>query len=297
MQRLAFIIIYPFLWLISLLPFPLLYFLSDIVCIILYRILGYRKKVVRGNLALVFPEKSTKELRKIEKHFYKHLCDLFLEMIKSINISTEQMKKRFVFPNLEVLREYEEQQKSIILMCAHYANWEWMNILEEYVKFKGFGVYKPLKNKYFDKLIRDIREKRNTILIPSKQAIGAIRRNEKNGITGIYAFPSDQSPKMGRDYFWTDFMNVKVPCFTGGEQFARKFDLPMLYLKVEKVKRGHYQAFFVPLHEGKVSDLPTNKGTELFYREIEKQIAEAPEYYYWVHKRWKHKDKVPEKYQ
>ena len=101
---------------------------------------------------------------------------------------------------------------------------------------------------------------------------------------------------MGRDYFWTDFMNVKVPCHTGGEQFARKFDLPMIYLKVEKVKRGHYKAYFVPLHEGKVSDLPANKGTEFFYREIEKQIDEAPEYYYWVHKRWKHKDKVPEKY-
>jgi KDO2-lipid IV(A) lauroyltransferase len=297
MQLIAFIIIYPILWLISILPFRLLYLFSDFCYVLVYYLVGYRKKVVRGNLALVFPEKSDAERLKIEKKFYHHLCDMFLEMIKSLTISDAELRKRFVFPNIEVINEYEKQEQSIILISGHYANWEWMNIMKEYVSLRGYGIYKKLTNKYFDKLVRDIREKRNSELITTKNTFKTIRKNQDNNILGIYYMVSDQSPKPLPNYYWTDFMNITVPCFNGSEVLARKVNMPFIYFKIEKVKRGHYKGTFIPLTPEGIKNYPVNEPTELFYRELEKQLYEAPEYYYWVHKRWKHRDKVPPEYQ
>ncbi|WP_298520910.1 lysophospholipid acyltransferase family protein [uncultured Kordia sp.] len=296
MQLIAFILIYPILWLISILPFPVLYLFSDFCYFIVYRLIGYRKKVVRGNLALVFPEKSDAERLKIEKKYYSHLCDMFLEMIKSLTISDASLRKRFVFPNIDLINEYEKKGHSIILISGHYANWEWMNVMKEYVSFKGYGIYKKLTNKYFDKLVRDIREKRDSTLITTKETFKVIKKNQDAGVLGIYYMVSDQSPKPLPHYYWTDFMNVTVPCFDGPEILARKADMPFIYFKIEKVKRGHYQGSFIDLTPKGISNYAKHEPTEFFYRELEKQIREVPEYYYWVHKRWKHRDKVPPKH-
>jgi KDO2-lipid IV(A) lauroyltransferase len=297
MQLIAFIIIYPILWLISLLPFRLLYLFSDFCYVLLYHVIGYRKKVVRGNLALVFPEKSKEERLQIEKKFYSHLCDMFLEMIKSLTISKASMRKRFVFTNIDLITDYEKKKQSIVLISGHYANWEWMNIMNEYVSFKGYGIYKKLTNKYFDKLVRDIRQKTDAELITTKETFKTIKKNEDQGILGIYYMVSDQSPKPLPHYYWTDFMNITVPCFNGFEVLARKVNMPFIYFKIEKLKRGYYQGTFEDLTPEGIRSYPENKPTDLFYRALEKQIREVPEYYYWVHKRWKHRDKVPEKYQ
>ncbi|KAB8153608.1 lipid A biosynthesis acyltransferase [Kordia sp. TARA_039_SRF] len=297
MQLVAFILIYPILWLISLLPFPLLYLFSDFCYFIIYRVIGYRKKVVRENLKLVFPEKSDSERLQIEKKFYSHLCDMFLEMIKSLTISKASMRKRFVFPNIELITEYEKKGQSILLISGHYANWEWMNIMNEYVSFKGFGIYKRLTNKYFDKLVRDIRGRTDATLITTKETFKTIKQNEDNGLLGIYYMVSDQSPKPLEHYYWTDFMNITVPCFDGPEILARKADMPFIYFKIEKLKRGHYQGSFIDLTPEGIKNYENHVPTELFYRALEAQIREVPEHYYWVHKRWKHRDKVPPKYQ
>lgn len=297
MQLIAFILVYPILWLISILPFRLLYLFSDFCYVLVYYIIGYRKKVVKENLALAFPEKSEAERLQIEKKFYHHLCDMFCEMIKSLTISNASLRKRFTFTNVELLKAYEQKGQSIMLLSGHYANWEWMNILSDYVSFKGFGVYKKLQNKYFDKLVRDIRGKWDAELIPTKKTFKIIKENQDKGLLGIYFMVSDQSPKPQNTYFWTDFMGVTVPCFTGFEVLARRFQMPFIYFKIEKVKRGHYQATFIPLAEENINDLPEYEGTKLFYQELEKQLYEAPEYYFWIHKRWKHRDKVPPEFQ
>jgi KDO2-lipid IV(A) lauroyltransferase len=265
--------------------------------VLLYHFVGYRKKVVRGNLALVFPEKSKEERLKIERKFYRHLCDMFLEMIKSLSISEASLRKRFVFPNIELINDFEKQGKSIILVSGHYANWEWMNIMDVYVSHKGYGVYKRLTNKYFDKLVRDIRGKWNSTLITTKETFKTIKTNQNNGVLGIYFMVSDQSPKPLPNYYWTDFMNITVPCFNGFEVLARKANMPFIYFKIEKLKRGYYQGTFEELTPEGIINYPENEPTNLFYRALEKQIREVPEYYYWVHKRWKHKDIVPPEYQ
>ena len=289
MQRLVFWLIYPFLLLISYLPFRLFYLFSDFIFFIVYHLIGYRKKTVQDNLELAFPEKSKTELRQIRKVFYRHMCDMFLEMIKSITISDEEIKKRFEFPNKEEILRIRAMNKSIILMCGHYASYEWMNALQLFgLDYKGFGIYKKVKNPYFDKLARDIRGRYDGILIPTQEATKTITRNEKNGIRGVYGMVADQSPKLNRAKYWMDFMNVKVPVFTGSEKLAKDLDMAVVYLHVEKVKRGYYRASFIT-----ITDNPKFEKefmiTRRFFELLEKQIRNAPEYYLWTHKRWKHR--------
>lgn len=297
MQLLAYILVYPILWIISILPFRLLYLLSDGIYLVLYYGIGYRKKVVTDNLILVFPEKSNNEINDIKKKFYKHMVDMFLEMIKSLTISKRELNKRFIITNPEELKRLEAQNKSVVIMYGHYASYEWSVVVENYLNFKGYGIYKRIKNIYFDKLARRIRSKYNTTLIPTKETIASITQNEAKGVKSMIAFLSDQSPKsIAKAYHWVNFMNIKVPCFTGAEMIAKKLDLAVTYLKINKVKRGYYKAEFIPLADN-ARDYKDYHITDAFTRLLEDQIKAAPEYYLWTHKRWKHKDKAPEKFQ
>lgn len=288
MHLLAYIIVYPLLWIISIQPFRILYFISDMVFILVYHIIGYRKKVVTENLKLVFPEKSEKDILAIRKKFYKHMCDMFLEMAKTMSISRKALQKRFVLKNPEAFKEIENGDKSILLMFGHYASWEWVLELQNQTTLPGFGVYKKLKNKYFDRLVRKIRAKYNTTLISTKETISTITQNEEKGLKSVVAFLSDQSPRLSKDVYWGKFMGIEVPCFTGAERIAKKLDLAIAYLKVNKVKRGFYDAEFITLSETP-NDYKDYELTDMFLRQVEKQIYEAPEYYFWTHKRWKHK--------
>ena len=140
MQFLAYILIYPILWIVSRLPFRLLYMVSDGLYVLLFYVVGYRKKVVRENLELVFPEKSKEEIKTITKKFFHHLCDMVVESIKSLSISEAEMKKRFRFTNIEEVHKVENENQSIVMMCAHYGSWEWIFILQPYVSHKGFAI-------------------------------------------------------------------------------------------------------------------------------------------------------------
>lgn len=296
MQLLVYILVYPILWTISILPMRLLYAFSDLVFILVYHIIGYRKKTVRYNLDLVFPEKSKQEKDIIIKKFYHHLCDIILESIKSLSISEAALKKRYKPTNIELIQELEANGKSIVLVLGHYANWEWVFILQRYVSFKGHAIYKRLKNKHFDALVKRIRAKYNTFLITTKETIPTLIKAKRNGELTINGFISDQTPKHNKAFHWNEFMGIKVPIHTGAEMLAKKLDMPVVYLKVTKVKRGYYEVTFKTLaHNSK--EYENYELTDTFIKLLEEQIREAPEYYLWTHKRWKHKDRVPTEYQ
>ncbi|UJH91271.1 lysophospholipid acyltransferase family protein [Antarcticibacterium sp. 1MA-6-2] len=289
MQLLVFRIVYPLLWLISKLPFPVFYKVSDAVFFLVYHIIGYRKKVVTENLQLVFPEKPSEEINRIRKKFYHHMCDMFLEMIKSISISNEELKRRFVFTNIEEIHRLRKMNKSIILMCGHYASYEWMNALQLYgINYRGFGIYKKVKNPYFDKLAKDIRGRYDGVLIPTVEATKTITANEKNGIRGVYGMVADQSPKIERAKYWMDFLSIKVPVYTGSEKLAKDLDMAVVYLQVKKLKRGFYEASFVTISDNPKEE-PEFKITKTFFEHLEKQIKSSPQFYLWTHKRWKHR--------
>ena len=287
MQFIVYILVYPILWLISILPFRLLYLFSDACYVLVYYVFGYRKKVVTHNLTLVFPNKSLKEIISIRKKFYKHLCDMFLEMAKTMTISKKELEKRFKLLNPETLKHLESLDKSIILMYGHYASWEWSIAIQNQISYQGLGVYKKLANKYFDNLVRNIRSKYNTKLISTKETIATITENQQKGIKSITAFISDQSPRLTKEVYWSQFMGIETPCFTGAERLAKNLNLSIAYLKINKVKRGYYEAEIIALAENP-NNYEDYELTDMFLREVEKQIHEAPEYYFWTHKRWKH---------
>jgi len=288
MQLLAYILIYPILWFISILPFRLLYALSDFLYILMYYVFRYRKQTVIDNLRLVFPEKYDHEIKIITKKFFHHFCDMILESIKSMNISLESMKARYTFKNLDIIKEFEKQNKSIVLMCAHYGSWEWIFILQTYTTHRGYGIYKRLQNKYFDRLIKSIRARYNSYLITTKETFSVLEDAKKNGILSMNGFASDQSPKKHKAHHWNEFMGIKVPVHTGAEMLAKKLDMPVVFFAVERKKRGYYEATFQTLAE-KPTDFKDYEITDKFLKLVEAQIHEAPEYYLWTHKRWKHR--------
>lgn len=295
LQLIVYILVYPILWVVSILPFKVLYLISDFLYLIVFKLFGYRKKVVKDNLRLVFPNTSEKDIKVITRKFYHHLCDMVLESIKSMTISEKEMKKRYVFTNVEEIHKLEKDNLSIMLMCAHYASWEWIFILQKYVNHKGYAVYKRLANKYFDKLVKRIRAKYNSYLITTKETIPVLTQAKQSGQLTINGFVSDQSPKVDKAYHWEEFMGIKVPVHTGAEMLAKKLDMAVMFFKVKRIKRGYYQTTFKTITK-QPNNYKNYEITDLFLKFVEDQIREAPEYYLWTHKRWKHRNKVPKEF-
>ncbi|MCL8007622.1 lysophospholipid acyltransferase family protein [Gelidibacter japonicus] len=296
MQFLVYILVYPFIWLISILPFQLLYALSDGLYIIIYKLVGYRKKVVQDNLRLVFPEKPETEINDITEKFYHHFCDMMVEAIKSLTISEESMKERLTFTNVELLTNLGKQNRSIILMCGHYGSWEWIFILQTYLEHKGYAVYSRLSNKYFDRLVKRIRAKYNSTLITTKETVPTLTKSKLDGELTINGFVSDQSPQVERAYHWNEFMGIKVPIHTGAEMLAKRLDMSVVFFRVKRLKRGYYETTFEMLAHDP-NEYPNYEISDMFTKKVEKQIREAPQYYLWTHRRWKHRDKVPAEFQ
>ncbi|MES2747376.1 MAG: lysophospholipid acyltransferase family protein [Bacteroidota bacterium] len=288
MQYLIYLLLYPLLWFISILPFRVVYFLSDAIYGLVYYVLGYRKRTVRNNLAKALPHLSDEERRIIEKKFFHHMCDMFLEMIKTMSISQKTMEKRFQFTNLDTYLDLEKKGKSIAIMIAHYATYEWVISMNYKINFKGYAIYKRIANPYFDKLVKNIRSKFKAYLITTKETSGTIEKNTKDGVLGVYGFASDQTPRRSDSMYWYQFMGIDTPIHIGAEALAKKYDMNMMFLKVKKVKRGYYQATFELLSDD-VQSVPDYKVSELFMQKVEQQILEAPQFYLWTHKRWKHK--------
>ena len=239
---------------------------------------------------MALPYLSEKERLLVEKKFYHHMCDMFLEMIKTMTIPQKEMEKRYVFTNLDLYLDLEKKGKSIALLCGHYASYEWTVSMNYHITFEGYGIYKKLSNKYFDKLVKDIRSKFKATLITTRETIPSIKKNAEIGHLGVYGFASDQSPQLSATFHWKKFMGIEVPVHTGAEMLAKRFDMNVIFLRTKKIKRGYYEATF-ELMADNPKEVPNYEITDDFLNRIEKQIYEAPEFYLWTHKRWKHRKK------
>lgn len=290
MQRLLYILVYPLLWLLSKLPMRILYIKSTALFYLNYYIIGYRKDVVKENLALVFPEKTQKERDLIAKNFFKHLSDLIVETIKSFTISEKEIRERFVVTNANILTQYYNNNRSILLMAGHYGNWEWTGILNKLMQHQAHAVYKPMESQQFDALVKTTREHFGGTIVSNKKIVSVLFRKHKMGEKTLTYILSDQTPKLGNFKYHDAFLGIDVPMFTGTEELAKRLDFAVLYLKVEKVKRGMYQATFIPLTDNP-QEYPDFQITRMFFDALETQIREKPEYYLWSHKRWKHREK------
>lgn len=291
MQFIVFILVYPIIWLLSILPLRVLYILSDAVFVLIYHVFGYRKKVVYGNLKLAFPDKKEKELLKIQKKFFHHFIDIFIEMIKSFSISKKEILKRYTYQNLEIFDNLEKKGRSIVIMGAHYNNWEWIITLNNYVNYKTFAAYTKINNKYFEKQMLKSREHLGANFVQTTKFVSVVEDNKNNNIMSIYGLLSDQSPQLHKAKYFTEFMGVKAPIHTGAEFLAKRFDLAVVLMKTKKIKRGYYETSFELLAENP-NEFDDYQITDLFLEKIESQIREKPEYYFWTHKRWKHSHEI-----
>ena len=290
MQRIIFYIIYPLIWLLSKAPFPVLYFISDIGFFITYHIIGYRKDLVLNNLKMSFPEKSEKELLVIRKKFYHHFIDVFAEMLKTFTISNKQMKKRFKIHNMSLIEEIAAKNKSIIIVGSHYANWEWILSMNLHTKIAGYGTYTKINNIFLENKIKTTRERFGGVMVLQQDTIRNMARNYRENKVGIYGLLSDQSPQLGRTFYWSDFMGVRVPIHTGAETLAKRYDCAVVFMKISKLKRGYYEVRYETLTETP-KDFPDYEITDMFLKKTEAQIRENPNYYLWTHNRFKHKGK------
>ena len=291
MQFFFYLLLYPIIWALSILPLRLLYILSDFVYLILYYVIGYRKKVVRQNLRLSFPDKSSEELLTIEKIAFHHFVDIFIEMIKSFSISKEEIARRITIENPEMVDQYINENKSVIVISSHHANWEWAPyLINQLVRTEVYAAYTKIGNKYFDEKVKSSRTKFGANFIQTNQFIEMMQSNHAEKKNAIYGFLGDQSPQLTKTYYWHDFMNNRVPVITGPEMLAKRFNYPVVYLQTNYVKRGYYTSKFISLAEDpqKFRDYQI---TDMFLELLENQIKDNPAYYFWTHKRFKHMGK------
>ena len=282
----------PLLIFISYLPFRLLYFISDIFYYFLYYIIRFRRKIVRKNLVLSKIALNKKDLIRIEKKFYRHLTDVFFEMFKFYSISPDEMKKRFYIENPELFYEFEKKNKSVMFMTSHYGGFEWFLSITYHVPQLPFAVYTPLSNKSLESLIKKFRLRHGSKLISRYEAGAYIKKQLKENKLFLYGMAADQSAQIRSITYWKEFLGIKVPVFTGSERIAKQHNIPVVFGKVVKISRCYYKVV-VELISEFPNDYENYKITDIYLEKLEKQIREVPEYYYWTHNRFKHKDKAP----
>lgn len=291
MNRIAFYLTAPLLYVLSLFPFWILHLISNLVGFLLHTVIGYRKKMILNYLERIFPDKSKQERRQITKDFYYHLSDVIVETLKSITLSPTAVQKRFKVVNVEALTQFEKQNRSVFIVCGHYSNWEWMASLGlQFETLHPYLIYSPLKNPYFNNFIKRIRKKYRVLLLPRQQTIKTLQTQEKKGIPGVYGFAMDQSPRIKSKSYWRSFLGIRVPVFTGAERMAREHNIPLVFASINRLKRGYYEVSFEVLEEYP-SSTRENQITDCFYDKLEAQIYKDPAQYLWSHKRFKHEGK------
>ncbi len=270
---------------VSRLPFPLLYGLSDFLFYSFYYVLRYRKKVVLRNIEMSFPEKSKKEREEIAREFYHHFCDLILESLKAFTISEEEVKKRMVFKNPELVDRYFEKGQSIILAGGHYNNWELFAVgIDTAVKHKAIAIYMPLSSAFFDSKMRETRSKYGLRMIPTRSVKEVFEKEKKNLTLTIFGI--DQSPSSADKCYWTTFLNQDTAVPFGAEKYARIYNYPVVYGLIGKEKRGHYSFEFSEICDCP-QELSDGEIMERITRRLEKDILKKPAYWLWSHRRWK----------
>lgn len=279
-----------FLASLSLLPLPILYFFAKGIYILLYKIIGYRLKVVRQNLSKALPEKSSAELAVIEQQFYRYFAALIVEIIKMNAISKNELLKRYHFKNTHLMEAYFKRGESVLVCSAHYGNWEWGTLAIGLVfSADHYPIYKPLSNEIYDNWFKKIRSRFGNKMVAMRQTLRALK--ESSGAPSIFSFGNDQAPAKDESHYWTTFLHQQSSIQLGIEKIAKRTNRPIFYLKVKVLKQGYYEVDCIPLCENP-KDTAEFEITELHTRFLENIIREEPAYWLWSHRRWKYQPKI-----
>ncbi|MEQ9443725.1 MAG: lysophospholipid acyltransferase family protein [Cyclobacteriaceae bacterium] len=284
---LSYLLYYLIILPLSLLPFSILYLISDFLFLVVYYLIGYRRKVVFTNIKNSFPEKSAREHRKIERKFYHHFCDLVVESLKTFTITKEEAALRMKHKNPELLNRFYDNGQSIVMVGGHYCNWELFAVtIDQQIKHQSVALYTAFKDKFLNEKMLKSRSRFGLKMLPF-QAIKQ-QLQEHNQEPTVTIFGADQSPRRSQRAYWMEFLHQDTGVQYGTEKFAREYNMPVVQGNIYKIKRGYYEVIYTL-----ITDTPcqTEYGeiTTLFTRFLEKVIQKQPEYWLWSHKRWKHK--------
>lgn len=281
-------LVYGVLWLFSLLPMWVHYVITDGIYLIVYRLVGYRKKMVRKNLADSFPEKTAEELQTIEKGFYHWFCDYLVETIKMMTISEKNLKRRMAFKGTKEADEILESGQSIALYLGHYCNWEWVTSMPLWITPKAHcgQIYHVLENAAFDKLFLKLRERWGAESIPMAETLRRVATYRKQGQPIMIGYISDQVPFWNNIHHWLNFLNHDTPVLTGTERLARGAGHAIFYLDMHRVRRGYYEAT-LKLITRDPKQTKDYELTDAYFRMLEESIRRDPVCYLWTHNRWK----------
>lgn len=276
-----------FVYFVGILPYRVLYILSDLLHFLLQRVIGYRRDVVKDNLRKTFPEKSPEELKRIEYLSYKNLSDMLIEGIKAFTISNKQVTRHFVIKNPEIFEHFKNQEQGVIIALGHYADWEWAVLSAPlYLNFENLiTFYKPLKNPYIDDYIQKNRTRTGMKLISITATGSTFKKYKKD--PAFYILVADQSPSNPHKAHWVPFLKRDTAFLHGLENYAKAYNLPVVFVDIQRVKRGYYEAEFSILTT-ETENLPKGEITRLYAKKLEEVIYKKPEDWLWSHKRWKH---------
>lgn len=289
-DKIQYALLYSWVKVHALLPMRALYILSDFLYIIVYKIAGYRLKVVRRNMKASFPDKSEKELRQMERDFYHHFTDYIVETIKLAHISLEEVQRRAHLINPELVdRLMDEGHTCCILLMGHYGNWEWFSSASSrFEDSRIYQIYRPLTNKATDRLFTGLRTHFGSYGIKKNDTIRDVIKLKQDKTRSVVIFLADQTPSPNNLHYWTNFLNQDSSILTGPERIACKLNLPVIFLDTKKVKRGYYTVH-MELVTKTPKETPEFWITEQYARLMERCILRNPAYWLWTHKRWKYK--------
>jgi KDO2-lipid IV(A) lauroyltransferase len=268
-----------------------MYFVSDVLYVIIFYIIGYRKAVVRKNLEIAFPEKTDEQRERIAKDFYHNFLDTMVEIIKLISIDEKEFSKR-ITSNVHVLNDLKGKVPNVAIICGHFFNWEIGNLAASRESaFKLLSVYMPIASKPVDKIMYNMRKKFGGILIPATDFKNHfIKYVDSEYALGLIA---DQNPSDSRNAYWLPFFNKLTPFVKGPENNSKRNNSAVVFVNSSKPKRGYYHMNYI-LVTTDANSYPEGALTKEFIRLIEQSIKNYPSNYLWSHRRFKHEFKEEE---
>jgi len=271
---------------LSFLPMYILYIFSDLAFLMVYYVFKYRRKVVLTNLKNSFPSKSAAEIKDIEKDYYRHFCDILIESVKVLTIRTKEINKRFRVTNPELIQRIFESKKSIVLYTAHQGNWEFLAFLPLFIPFQVIAFYHPQSSKYFDGLMKILRQRFGVLCIESNKGYKTIMNFTQSDILTMSYIIGDQSPRMDSTKHWVNFLNQETAFLIGADRIAKKSNQVVIFPSYKKLKRGYYELEFKVVEEESIGK-KNFEIIEKYAKLLEETIENSPEMWLWSHRRWK----------
>jgi len=271
-------------YVISLIPYRVIYILSDFAAFILGRVINYRKDVIDKNLHIAFKDMGIEERTILKKKFYQNFCDVFLEALKLLSMKESLIAKRITFANHEIFEKLYLNNRNPVVLMGHNCNWEWVGTyLPKASKYKVLAVYKPLSNLVFDRFMLKIRGMYGTKLIPVKETFKAIKGESDRFLLLLIG---DQAPRLEGAHI-VNFFGLPTPFYTGASKISKMLSSPVVFVNMERLSRGHY-VLTAKLLIDEPLEYSEVEITQRYALELEQQICKNPSDWLWSHNRWKH---------